>query len=166
MNNKNFAGLIFCLAFLIFGCSKDDSESPETILSGVSFYALPEECDFEGRGAEYALKMTGELEGCLYAFIDTFSCYGDGFYLERGRELFVGTYNGEPGTFETTYDFEGLYEGCAENGSYEGAEIIGLCQHPIVAGSGTGVFEGATGRLDFIDDAKAQAFYYRGNLQY
>ena len=30
-------------------------------------------------------------------------------------------------------------------------EVFGRCQHPIVDGSGTGVFDGVSGRLDFKD---------------
>ena len=51
--------------------------------------------------------------------------------------------------------FEARYEGCAPNGSNIGAEIFGRCQHPIVAGSGEGVFEGVTGRIDMKDDIEA-----------
>ena len=45
-------------------------------------------------------------------------------------------------------------------------EIFGRCQHPIVAGSGTGVFEGVTGRLDFKDDIAAGNFPYRGHFKF
>jgi hypothetical protein len=40
-----------------------------------------------------------------------------------------------------TYKFEAKYEGCAPDGSYLGAEILGRCQHPVVNSSGEGVFE-------------------------
>jgi hypothetical protein len=83
-----------------------------------------------------------------------------------GREYFVGTYNEEAGTFWTTYKFEAKFEDCSEDGSYLGMEIFGRCQHPIVKGSGTGVFEGVTGRLDFKDDIAAGNFPYRGHLNF
>jgi hypothetical protein len=58
-------------------------------------------------------------------------------------------------SFQTTYKFEAKYEGCAADGAYISAELKGRCQHPIVEGSGTGVFEGVTGRLDMKDDIEA-----------
>ena len=110
--------------------------------------------------------MTGDLEGCLYTYVDEFKCSPSGTYYEVGREYFVGTYKGEYGTFWTNYKFEAKYEGCAENGSYVGAEIKGRCQHPIVAGSSTGVFEGVTGRLDIKDDIAAGNYPYRGHFRF
>ena len=110
--------------------------------------------------------MTGDIAGCHYVFIDEFECSPGGTYRESGREHFVGTYNGEAGTFWTTYRFESRYEGCAEGGAALGAEIFGRCQHPIVEGSGDGVFDGVTGRLDFVDDIAAGNFPYRGHLRY
>ena len=136
-----------------------------TQISGVGFYAATGECNSPlGQGAAFAIKMTGDLEGCIYTFIDDFECSPSGTYREEGRELFIGTYNGETGTFWTGYKFEGKYEGCPKDGDPLGAEIFGRCQHPIVKGSGTGVFEGVTGRLDFKDDIEAGNFPYRGHL--
>jgi hypothetical protein len=188
MNNKNFFGLISCLALIILGCSKDVPVSQEltepqklkqseqesalsksgaaTQISGVGFFDATDACNSAGQGADLALNLTGDLEGCHYFFVDEFECSPSGTYREKGRELFVGTYKGEFGTFWTTYRFEAKYEGCAENGAPLGLEIFGRCQHPIVAGSGTGVFEGVTGRLDFKDDIEAGDFPFRGHLQY
>ncbi|NEU07751.1 hypothetical protein GZH53_05455 [Flavihumibacter sp. R14] len=135
-------------------------------ISGLGTYAVTGECEPLLEGAAYAIKMTGELEGCLYAFIDNFECSPSGTYRESGREYFVGTYKGVAGTFWTGYEFAGRYEGCPENGEALGAEIFGRCQHPIVPGSGEGVFEGVTGRLDFKDDIEAQNFPYRGHLRF
>jgi len=182
--NKNIFILIFCFSLIIVGCKKDDSipkkstESEELsgssrarkldIITGVGFLAAPNECDFEGRGASYAVRMTGDLEGCLYAFIDFYQCKGNGIYFEKGHELFVGTYKGKPGTFRTTYTFEAKFEGCNPDGTPAGAEIFGLCQHPLVPGSGEGVFKGATGRLDFWDNVKAVPinYPYIGHLRF
>ena len=135
-------------------------------ISGVGFYATADECDYESQGAVYAIRMTGDLQGCLYAFIDDFECSPSGTYREEGREFFVGTYNGQTGTFWTTYKFEARYEGCSENGAPLGAEIFGRCQHPIVTGSGTGVFNGVTGQINFKDDIEAANFPYRGQLRF
>lgn len=180
MNNKIFIALSFCLAFIIPGCSKDNAVSQKltqsnresalrkgaTQISGVGLFATATECDASGQGAAYAVRMTGDLEGCLYVFIDEFECSPSGTYREEGRERFVGSYNGGSGSFWTTYKFEAKYEGCASNGAPLGAEIFGRCQHPITAGTGEGVFEGATGRLDMKDDVEAGNFPYTGHLKF
>jgi len=167
---------------MILGCSKDNSVSQKltqnkqgsvlsndagaTQISGVGFVYADDPCDALGQGAAYAISMTGDLEGCLYTYIDDFECSPSGTYREVGREYFVGMYKGQTGTFWTNYKFEAKYEGCAENGSYVGAEIKGRCKHPIVKGSGTGAFEGVTGRLAFIDDVEVGNYPYRGHLQF
>lgn len=181
MKHKTFIYLSFFLSVILFACSKDNNPpsqqeiQPEeqitannsvgaTQISGIGFYATVGECDYESQGAVYAIRMTGDLEGCLYAFIDDFECSPSGTYREVGREYFVGTYNGQPGTFRTTYKFEAKYEDC--EGGPLGAEIFGRCQHPIVAGSGTGVFNGVSGQMNFKDDIQAGNFPYRGRLQF
>ena len=45
-----------------------------------------------------------------------------------------------------------------------GVEVMGRCQHPLTAGSGTGIFAGATGRLDFKDEVSTGLFFYRGHI--
>ena len=177
MNNKIFSSLIFCAALIIFGCSKDNPMSREqgsdlsnangaTQISGVGFFDAADACDAASQGAAYSLNMTGDLVGCLYTYVDDFKCQPSGTYYEVGREYFVGTYKGQSGSFWTNYTFEAKYEGCAENGSYVGAEIKGRCQHPIVKGSGTGVFAGVTGRLDMKDDIEAGNYPYRGHFKF
>jgi hypothetical protein len=52
-----------------------------------------------------------------------------------GEEIFVGTLDGEDGTFTTTYKFESKWDPDVSTGS----EVHGRCQHKIVEGSGTGV---------------------------
>ena len=182
MNNGLFIRLSFCLALISFGCSEDLPVSPEltqseqgsvlgkgrgaTQISGVSVYAETDQCDSQNQGADYSLVLTGDIEGCWDVFVEDFECSPSGTYREEGYEIFTGTYNGVPGTFRTAYQFHGRYEGCAEDGSPIGAEIFGRCQHPIVGGSGEGVFGGVTGRLDFKDDVEAQIFPYRGHLRF
>jgi hypothetical protein len=119
--------------------------------------------DAEGAGADFATIMTGDLEGCQYVFVDSYSCTPSGVYTELGTEVYVveGP-NGEIGTFGTTYRFSAKYEDCE---TLTG-EIFGRCQHPITAGSGTGDFAGVTGRLDFKDDIEAGNFPYRGHLRW
>ena len=137
-----------------------------TQIAGIASFDETDACDSQSQGADFALIMGGDLEGCHYVFVDDFECSPSGTYRETGSELFVGTYNGATGTFETTYKFEAKYEGCAEDGSFLGAEIFGRCQHPIVADSGTDDFGGVTGRLDFKDDIEAGDFPYRGHLRF
>ena len=133
-----------------------------TQISGIGYFAGPGECnDPEGEGSDYDLTMTGDLEGCHYVFIETATCTAGGTYNETGTETFVGLYNGAPGTFETTYRFTAKYTDCANLVG----EIVGRCQHPITAGSGEGVFEGVTGRLDFKDDIEMGNFPYRGHFR-
>ena len=147
--------------------AKDVSAAPPelaggaTQISGVGFYDddVPDvTCDDpEGAGADYALVMTGDLEeGCLYAFVETAVSSPSGTYRETGTELFVAS-DGS-GTFETTYRFEAKYD--------LAGEIFGRCQHPIVEGSGTGIYEGVSGRIDMKDDIEAGNFPYRGHLRW
>ncbi len=148
--------------------AKDVSAAPSpalaggaTQISGVGFFADEETCDDpEGEGDNYALILTGDLEGCLYTFVETAKSSPSGTYRETGTEVFVAS-DGS-GTFETTYRFEAKYEDVDNPAT----EIFGRCQHPIVEGSGTGVFEGVSGRLDFKDDIEAGNFPYRGHLRW
>jgi len=107
--------------------------------------------------------FTGSLEGCLYFKIDASTDNGapSGVYIEQGREVFVGTLNrGAPGLFTTTYKFESKWDPDVSTGD----EVKGRCQHPIVAGSGTGGFAGATGRFDFKDVVSDGSILYRGHI--
>jgi len=159
--------LLTIAASLIVFTSCKKTEPIAVKVSGIGYLDETDACDSKGQGADYALTMTGDLEGCLYTFIDEFSCTF-GHYLENGREFFVGTYQGKSGTFRTTYDFQAKFEGCNPDGSYAGAEISGQCQHYIVKGSGTGVFAGVTGRIDFVDNVKANPidYPYLGDLKF
>jgi len=114
--------------------------------------------------ADYALVMTGDLVGCLYTYVnqETAQKSPSGTYRETGTETFVGSYLGKPGTFKTTYRFEAKYE---DVDNLVG-EQFGRCQHPIVEGSGTGVFEGVSGQLFFKDEVESGTFLYRGHLRY
>ena len=182
MKHKTFICLSLFLAVIFFSCRKNiNIESQKEILnieqaaanigagatqiSGIGYYANAGECDNVNPPADYVIRMTGDLEGCHYVFVEDFECSPSGTYREEGREYFFGTYNGQPGTFWTTYKFEAKYEGCNE-GAPVGAEIFGRCQHPITAGSGTGVFAGASGQINFKDDIEAENFPYRGQLRF
>ena len=150
--------------------AKDVSAAPSpalaggaTQISGVAFFDAADTCDSANVGANYALLMTGDFEGCLYTFVDEETQSSpSGTYRETGTERFVGSWRGEPGTFETTYRWEAKFEDVANLSG----EIFGRCQHPIVEGSGTGVFEGVSGILFFKDDVVTGEYFYRGHLRY
>jgi hypothetical protein len=134
-----------------------------TQISGIGNFAASGECtDPEGQGADYALTMTGAFSGCHYVFVKSAQCSPGGAYFEAGTETFVGTYNGESGTFGTNYVFTATYRDCPNLVG----EIAGRCQHPIVDGSGTGTFAGVTGRFDMMDDIEAGNYPYRGHLSF
>jgi hypothetical protein len=182
MNNKIITRLVFCSVIFIFGCTKDYTISLDlsqnelavasvktegaTQVSGIGYYSVTGECEPMIDGAAYAIKMTGDLEGCIYVFIDNYGCSPSGTYREEGREYFVGTFKGKAGTFRTTYKFEAKYEGCAANGAPLGAEIFGRCQHPLVKESGTDGFKGVTGQINFTDNVVVGNFPYRGYLRF
>src|SRR3712207_1241479 len=131
-----------------------------TQLSGVAFFDEADSCDSASVGADFALLMTGDLDGCLYTFVQTAQSSPSGTYRETGTELFVASDGA--GTFETTYRFEAKYE---DVDTLSG-EIFGRCQHPILEGSGTGIYEGVSGHLFFKDDVEAGDFPYGGHLRY
>ena len=149
------------IAVTVFAAANPTRADGATQISGIGFYAAPGACtDAEGQGADYALTMTGDFSGCHYVFIETSRCTPGGAYFETGTETFVGTYNGATGTFKTNYIFTATYQDCP---TFVG-EIAGRCEHPIEHGSGTGVFEGVTGRFDMKDDVEVGNFPYRGHL--
>jgi hypothetical protein len=113
----------------------------------------------EGFEYPYVLVLQGSLSGCWYTHVETTKLTPSGTYLETGQEYFVGRLNGgPPGTFTTTYRFEAKL-------APDGSEVRGRCQHPLVAGSGTGGFTGATGRVDFKDIIEDPITYvYRGHI--
>jgi len=141
-----------------------------TQISGDAFFddpAVGECAPPPERFSDYPpLVMTGgdnmpHLEGCLYTHIVTKENSPSGTYRETGTEFFVASDG--VSTFTTTYRFEGKYE---DVDPVPIGEIFGRCQHPIVEGSGRGVFEGVSGRLDFKDDVVTGEYFYRGHLRY
>jgi hypothetical protein len=116
-----------------------------------------------GAFTDFTIVMDGSLEGCWYTDIVTTKDNGSpsGIYQERGEEIFVGSLDGVAGTFATTYHFNSKWDPDVSTGS----EVHGRCAHPIIAGSGTGAFEGVTGRVDFKDDVETGEYVYRGHLK-
>ncbi len=160
--NRNSCTLI-ALAVAVYIAPLQARAQGATQISGLGSYAAAGACtDPQGQGADYALTMAGDFSGCHYVFVKSAQCAPGGAYFEAGTETFVGTYMGEYGTFKTNYVFTATYRDCPNLTG----EIAGRCQHPIVDGSGTGVFTGVGGRFDMKDDVEAGNFPYRGHLSY
>lgn len=136
-------------------------------VSGTAYYDAAE-CSgppayYEDFTAYNGLVLQGGLEGCLYTKVISTKETPGGVYLRSGEEVFVGTLDGgAPGTFATTYKFESKFD------PDTGVQQHGRCQHPIVEGSGTGCFEGATGRLDSKDiiGPTLTTYDYRGHIKF
>ena len=118
------------------------------------------ECD--DPASVFTIELSGGLEGCWYtAWFETTVATPSGTYQEVGEEWFVGCLVEDGvdlacGTFETTYRFTAKFT--------EEGQQHGRCQHPIVKGSGTGDFDGATGRVDFKDNVELGNFNVRGHI--
>jgi hypothetical protein len=151
-------------SLLPLGDLVSDSKKASTEISGVGYFAEGDECKVAGENPSYILRMTGDLEGCIYTYIDESECV-DGYYYEVGREHFVGTYKGKEGSFWTKYRSLGKYEGCSGAGP-SGAEIMGFCEHPLVKGSGEGVFKDVTGAYYMIDFVKKGKYPYNGRFKF
>ncbi len=152
---------IVALIGAVFAAPLPARSDGATQISGIGTYVGSEACTNLG-GASYTYIMTGDMVGCVYAFVESGRCSEGGAYNETGTETFIGIYNGAYGTFRTAYRFTAVYEDCPNLIG----ELVGRCQHPIIAGSGTGVFEGVRGRYDMKDDVETGDFPYRGHLQF
>ena len=110
---------------------------------------------------DYVIPMSGDLVGCSYGVITEARELPSGVYHEKADETFVGTYQGEYGTFELVEDFIIKFDRA-------GDPQFARCHHPIVDGSGTGVFEGVSGRLDYQDDFSGPVpiTTYKGHLKF
>ncbi len=153
--------LVIMGVIVLFGFVRLASAKGSPRIVGLGEFTQGEECTTDGiTGHDFANKLSGDLVGCLYVFVESATCHPSGTYIETGTEIFVS--QGDPGRFETTYVFTGKYEDCPNLVE----QVFGRCQHPIVADSGTGIFEGVRGRLDFKDDVDAGNFPYTGTLNY
>ena len=157
--------------FVLLGFVASASADGNNRISGIAYFDDTGICndevyDADGDSPDFAMWFEGDLVGCQYVFVDSWSCTPSNVYHESGTETYVidGPY-GE-GTFQTTYIFRSKFTACTPEGFPDGSEIRGFCQHPIVAGSGTGDYEGVTGRLHLQDDVAAGNFPYTGNLKW
>jgi hypothetical protein len=103
-------------------------------------------------GSDWAISLTGDLEGCWSSFVQDHKCIeleDYDFYFEKGREVFVGELKGKQGRFRTTYTLEAAYaKGLCQSGDFT-LEVGGGCRHTIHGVSG--VFGDAEGLIKFID---------------
>ncbi len=149
-------------ATIVFGWASPSGADGATQVSGLGLPGAPGAApcdDAEYADADYAIGMSGDLEGCVYGYITDFRFHPSGVYQEYADEIFVGTYGELSGTFELTEFFTAKFDD-------DGNQVWGRCKHPIVAGSGTGDFEGITGRLDYKDDIEAGNAPYKGHLSF
>jgi hypothetical protein len=116
-------------------------------ISGNSVYS-----DCGVTGSDFALVMTGDLEGCLSIFVQGYTCRevnGFAHYTERGREAFVGNLRGKHGRFTTNYTIDAAYaSGFCDSFDYS-LELSGSCIHHIHGK--TGVFADREGVYTMFD---------------
>ena len=136
----------------------------------VSGSTTAEECTAPPAGFEasqdpstgYAFAVDGDLEGCLYGVITVARFHEGGMtYQERADEIFVRS--ADP---DDTFRMTESYTAKLDPDNTTTGLFFARCKHPIVAGSGTGAFEGVSGRLDFKDDVVAGAADYTGHLRF
>lgn len=102
--------------------------------------------------SDFALALTGDLEGCWSIFVERYRCKElDDYdlYIEKGREVFIGEFEAQQGEFRTTYIFEGAYAKGFCQSFDPTLEVGGGCTHKIFGTSG--VFDDAKGLVKFID---------------
>jgi hypothetical protein len=103
----------------------------------------------------FASVLTGDLIGCLYAFVTDYKYSSGWICREKGTIFLVSNYHGKDSTFEVDYQFRGKFEKCNVP---KRPKFYGRCHHQVIMGSGIDVFEGVIGRLDFKDDVEAGWF--------
>lgn len=150
-------------ASALFGLAAPADAGGSVQVSGIGYPGAPggAPCDDPAHaGADYAIAMTGDLEGCVYGSVTLARFHeGSGTYQEVADEVFVGTWGDATGSFGMTENFTAKFD------PDTGDQIFGRCKHPIVRGSGTGDFEGVTGRLDYKDDIAAGNAPYSGHIK-
>ncbi len=172
MNSPNIVGksgrsrkgkvLVLALLSLFAFFALASSVSAEGVsrrITAVNYLDPGDQCGeeiYNAAGEEPALRtlMKGDLQGCLYVFPQASSCSANGVYVEDGMEIYVGSgAPGDDGTFETTYRFVANFANEDDCNAFNN-QIRGRCQHPIVAGSGTGDYKGVTGKFQLTDNVE------------
>lgn len=105
----------------------------------------------------YSFHIHGDLTGCIYGVITEGRFHPAGTYQEIADEIFVSDAN-PADTFEMTELYTAKF-------NPDFSLVFARCKHPIVSGSGTGAFDGVSGRLDFKDDVDTGIAYYTGHLK-
>lgn len=154
--------VILAAIVTMLGIVSTPAAAQNTQVGGIGLLVAPGEgdCDdVEHAGADYAIAVSGDLVGCIYGYVTLARFHeNSGTYQERADEVFVGSWGSLTGTFDMVENFTGKFD------PETGDQVFGRCKHPITTGSGTGDFEGITGRLDFTDDVAAGNIPYRGHL--
>ena len=150
-------GLVAALAMAPIGVGAAGAEQ----VAGGSAGAAPCTSPPAGFDVDYVIPMTGSMEGCIYGQITSSRFHPSGTYQEEATEVFIGRYGDRVGTFQLTEFFTAKFGADTFTGAF-----FGRCQHPIVVGSGTGGFEGVTGRIDFKDDVTNGTVSYTGHLRF
>ena len=169
--------LVVAVAVMFGVLSPASAGRTKTEISG---NAVPSLCN-DGQGVG-AIELTGDLEGCLTFFPKKATCTelnGFALYEERGRETFVGSFQGEDGEFRTRYTLAATYaEGSCEaidaalagEGDFPfDKQLTGGCDHYVFGK--TGAFAGMRGLITFYDIipdpgvSGASNFFYSGHLR-
>lgn len=155
-------GLLLILFLLLaLPAMADNGHGGRTQISGDSMFS---DC------GDFALEMTGDLNGCLEIFPERFTCEelnGFAVYREWGEELFRD--DDGVSTFRTTYDLEGVFaQGFCDSFDFS-TQLAGGCNHKVF--SGEGKFHGSNGLITFNDIIPAPGvsgasnFLYHGNVK-
>lgn len=128
----------------------------------VSGDSTPSDCG-KAKKADYAIALTGSLEGCWSAFVAHYNCQemnGFSLYTELGREEFEGKQDGTDIRFDTQYTFTGFFPQGSCPAPDAAKEIAGGCIHYITA-------DGLVGVIRFIDVMQGEGaphYFYEGQL--
>ena len=132
--NAARAFMLGVLGIAIMASGNAAGSEKNATISGNSTFA-----DCGAAGSDFALLMTGDLEGCLSIFIQNITCKelnGFDHYIERGREAFVGKWDGKKGRFTTRYTVNAAYaQGFCQSLDYT-LELSGSCIHHVQGRSG------------------------------
>ncbi len=82
--------LVIMGAIALFGFVRSVSAEGSMRISGIGRFPVEGECVDDVTGYDFANKMTGDLEGCLYVFVESYEGRPGGTYIETGTEIYVG----------------------------------------------------------------------------